>query len=730
MKNLSLLSILLISFFFSANAQPFDSTWASGFQTLLDKTVKAYGVKGASMAVYFPGQGVWTGVSGISSPGVPITPEMRFGIGSNSKLFLAIAILKLQEQGILSLDDQIHKWLPSIKYVDSSTTIRQLLQHQSGIFDFTNDNQSFFQDSVFKDTAHVWTTKEILKNIGPPHFAPGHGSSYSNTGYLIAGMIVEKATGKTWQKVLRETILDPLKMGNTFIALAEAPNGPVAHEWWNDTEIPSSPMTSEFSQVGACGSIFSTTEEMIQWYRIVLSDTILSAASMKQLMDYEPSAFFNISFLREYFARDLTYWFGGGLHGYRTTIRYDVKSKSLICIFVNGGGNIDYTWLDFFAVFNDLFFNQYPKKPNDAGISKINNPLEPTFSATVVPSVILENFGVNPLTSVKVNYQIDEGVVHTIQWTGLQNTGKTDTILLPEIITDEGRHLFSCYSSEPNGEAEGYNFNDSSKSNFIVNISATSNTTLDEDFEGDIFPPEGWTTNVLSKYYWCKCSLASYNGNFSAANANYYLNPNGLYNLETPVVDISSFSNPALSFQYAYEGSSDKLTVLISADCAQTWKTVFSHSGNGLRTVPSGKGDFYPQAKQDWKQQVIPLTGYNGKVIAMFQYKNTSGQNIYIDDVKIDESTAIETADAVTSGISIFPNPTLDIIQIKLPESSNSPSQLQLFDYTGRQILTLTLPTIQQGEPVTLNLGNRPAGIYLVRLRIGYVEYSGKVIKQ
>jgi len=80
----------------------FDPEWAARFQQVLDSVMAASGTPGASLAILAPGQGLFTGVNGISTEGVPITTEMRFGIGSNTKLFIAVVLLKLQEQGVLS----------------------------------------------------------------------------------------------------------------------------------------------------------------------------------------------------------------------------------------------------------------------------------------------------------------------------------------------------------------------------------------------------------------------------------------------------------------------------------------------------------------------------------------------------------------------------------------------------------------------------------------------------
>lgn len=240
------------------SASSFDPTWAHRFQNVLDSVVAATNMKGASLAVLVPGMGLWSGVSGISGAGIPIKEEMRFGIGSNTKLFLAVTMLKLQELGILSLEDHLYQWLPTYPNVDSSATIRQLLAHQSGIYDFWNDG-TYLWEQMFVDTSRFWTAEEVLATIGSKNISPGHGYRYSNTGYLLAGMVVEAATGTTWVQKMHDFIFDPQVMDSTFVGAFELRNGPVAHEWRNNSyEIVNGPMTAEYSQVNDAGAILST----------------------------------------------------------------------------------------------------------------------------------------------------------------------------------------------------------------------------------------------------------------------------------------------------------------------------------------------------------------------------------------------------------------------------------------------------------------------------------------
>src|SRR5512137_1147452 len=103
---------------------------------VLDRRLRQFDVKGASVAVVLPDGTLWCGASGISHPGVKMSPDMGFAIGSITKNMVATLMLQLAEEGKLSLDDPISKWLPPYPHVNPAITIRQMLNHTSGLFMF------------------------------------------------------------------------------------------------------------------------------------------------------------------------------------------------------------------------------------------------------------------------------------------------------------------------------------------------------------------------------------------------------------------------------------------------------------------------------------------------------------------------------------------------------------------------------------------------------------------
>src|SRR5467141_3627920 len=174
-------------------------------------TLARTGVPSASVAIVKDGQVVYAKAYGDArlDPKTPATPEMRYSIGSISKQFTATAILLLQEQGKLSLDDKVGKFVPDLRRA-GEVTIRQLLSHTSGYQDY------WPQDYVMPMMLEPVTASRIMELWArkPLDFDPGTKWQYSNTNFVIAGAIVEKAAGKPLLDFLRDRIFIPLGMNS------------------------------------------------------------------------------------------------------------------------------------------------------------------------------------------------------------------------------------------------------------------------------------------------------------------------------------------------------------------------------------------------------------------------------------------------------------------------------------------------------------------------------------
>ncbi len=317
------IGLLLCFFSFSAlKAQTFNANLSAKLQTTLDSLVTLLtNTKGMSVGVYCPGQGVWVGASGLSHAGVPITPDMEFGIASNSKLFAAVTLLKLQEHGILSLDDMLDEWLPSYANVDSTITIRQLLNHTSGISDpfFT----TALLDTVKAHPTHLFTVNEVMTWLGPPTYAPGAGYQYSNINYLLAGVVAENATGMSFAQIMRGEVLDPLHLDSTFYDLQEPEVGVIAHRWQDLVDLHDTSRVSVNSSVGPAGPIFSNASEMAQWYHALMSGQVLSPSSMAELTTFALPGNYGLGLGKFTFFGNECWGHGGSTIGYKSRAIYE-----------------------------------------------------------------------------------------------------------------------------------------------------------------------------------------------------------------------------------------------------------------------------------------------------------------------------------------------------------------------------------------------------------------------
>jgi D-alanyl-D-alanine carboxypeptidase len=192
---------------------PQGATWSADSAKQIDevaaKSLAVTGVPSASIAVVVDNKIVYQHAYGEANleKHTPASPDMRYSIGSISKQFCATAVLMLAEQGKLSLDDKVGNWVPGLTRANE-VTIRELLSHTSGYQDY------WPQDYVMPEMLKPTTSQQILNKWAkiPLDFDPGTKWQYSNTNFVIAGLIVEKASGMKFLDFLSKNIFTPLQM--------------------------------------------------------------------------------------------------------------------------------------------------------------------------------------------------------------------------------------------------------------------------------------------------------------------------------------------------------------------------------------------------------------------------------------------------------------------------------------------------------------------------------------
>ena len=283
-------SKILVSLFFLPLAAPLvlaqsPATLAPELRGKIDKAVRqvlsATGVPSASVAIVQDGRIAYLQAYGDAhvKPRVPATPEMRYSIGSISKQFAATAILMLAEQGKLSLDDPIARFIPDLTRA-KEITIRQVLSHTSGYQDYWPQDYlpPFMQQPVSPDQfLDRWARKSL-------DFEPGTDWQYSNTGYVIAGLIVERASGQPLFEFLRQHIFTPLGMKSVMNVDQERLNETDATGY---TRFGLGPLRVAPKEgkgwLFAAGELAMRPEDLAIWDISLINQTLLKPASYHEM---------------------------------------------------------------------------------------------------------------------------------------------------------------------------------------------------------------------------------------------------------------------------------------------------------------------------------------------------------------------------------------------------------------------------------------------------------------
>ena len=342
-------SILFLIFLACADDRPIEER----MQTVLDDAIKEYKINGVSAAVILPDDRVWTGVSGFSHDTISIKPDMLFAIGSITKNIVAALTLKLAEDKKLSLEDPISKWLPPYTYIDSTISVRQLLNHTSGLYMFWENEKLW--DELKRDREKFWTPEEVLQYIKEPHFAPGKGWRYSNTNYLLLAMIIKKVTGSKLSDELKKYFWQPLGMHDVYLSQEEAIPETQAHVYGDnfqfgelEKDITFLPRTSHESITYGSSGIFISSKNLASWSHSLFTGKILSHQSMKEMMQFVEFA--SVANMRAYglgtqvYDRSFTYGIeaighGGGNIGTSAYMVYFPEYKASIVVMINAFPN-------------------------------------------------------------------------------------------------------------------------------------------------------------------------------------------------------------------------------------------------------------------------------------------------------------------------------------------------------------------------------------------------------
>jgi D-alanyl-D-alanine carboxypeptidase len=304
---------------------------ATGLQGLVDSLARAWDLPGLVVAVRRAGEDPRVVASGHAelATGRRMTPVDRFRVASLTKPMVATVILQLSDEGRVSLDDPVARFLPGVLSDGDHVTLRHLLNHTSGIANYTSDPG--FIDAVLANPARVWTPQELIAvaNAMPRRFTPGAADEweYSNTNYILLGLVAEVAGGAPIASQLLTRVFEPLGMTSTYLSNSPLLVAPFAQGYVDLNGIRNWPVGTLRSPTaaGAAGAVVSNGIDLLRFVEALAEGDLVSPTSHAARLTTVPAS--RVRRSGESF--DIGYglgvivgggWIGhnGGIRGYET----------------------------------------------------------------------------------------------------------------------------------------------------------------------------------------------------------------------------------------------------------------------------------------------------------------------------------------------------------------------------------------------------------------------------
>jgi D-alanyl-D-alanine carboxypeptidase len=305
-------------------------------QRALDELVAA-GVPGAVLLVREDDRTIrLTSGYGNLKPRTPVRATDRFRVGSITKAFVATVVLQLVGEKKLRVTDTVERWLPGVVPNGKRITVRHLLNHTSGLFDYGGDRK--WLEAAYRDPLRQWAPREIVAvaTAHKPHFAPGAGWSYSNTNYFVVGLIVEAATGHKLESELRRRIFVPLRLRATSLDTVPRIAGPHAHGYFvgplEDVSVGSP------SYVWAAGALVSTADDVARFFRALLGGRLLRPDLLRAMETTADAPGFSYGLGLQKVATPcgVSWGHSGGSPGYSVDSYNSKNGARQVVVFVNG----------------------------------------------------------------------------------------------------------------------------------------------------------------------------------------------------------------------------------------------------------------------------------------------------------------------------------------------------------------------------------------------------------
>ena len=394
---------------------------------------------------------------------------------------------------------------------------------------------------------------------------------------------------------------------------------------------------------------------------------------------------------------------------------------------------------------DDINIDKKSFQNNDAGVVAINKPIFRLCNSSDAPEVIIKNLGKLPLTSVKINYQLDgAGPVVTFNWTGNLLRNQTAVVTFPVASFGAiGSHSIHAFTTLPNNIADQDLSNDGLVKPYTLYSILPLPSSLTEDFTNTIFPPANWeVVNPDADITWERNPTA---GKKAAGSAwfNDYVN-NSLDRIDDLRIANYSYSGIDSIFMYfnlahvtftppGTQGADyDTLSVLLSKDCGNTYTTIYKKQGTELETVlnptNSDRNNPFTPTSNQWRRDSINLgswlSGSESQFQLSFRFNGNFENNFFLDDVNI--RTQILPPLLKSRGYLILPNPFRNSFAVWHYQRPGNLRYINVYSSSGQLVWSKQYPN-GADKYIQIDLASRAAGIYTVSL--GYFAKPNVIVK-
>ena len=336
----SLALLLATAALIPAQALAVPEGFSDDVDALVAASVDATG-PGISVVVTEDGEVVYTGARGMAdlAQARPIEPDTLFRLGSITKQFASAVVLQLAQEGKLSLDDPLSKFVPDYPASGATVTVRQLLNHTSGIASYTS-MPGFMNDT---NLVRKWKTRDLIAAFQdqPTDFAPGDRQLYNNSGYILVGAVIEAVTGKPWDQAVAERISAPLGL-STIASFADEAALPDMALGYTRSEAGGAELASPINATvpAAAGALRGTVLDLATWanalhggevigddlYRQMIAPTVLNDGTVVN---------YGLGVDVEKFRGRHKIGHGGGINGFNTASLYLPEEGIFVAVFNN-----------------------------------------------------------------------------------------------------------------------------------------------------------------------------------------------------------------------------------------------------------------------------------------------------------------------------------------------------------------------------------------------------------